>query len=128
MTRDRTYTISDLAREFGCTTRALRFYEDEGLIAPLRDGLTRIYRPGDRERARLIVRLRNAGVSLPDVSIVLAAPESERNQAALDALSSRLAVIETEHAKARETIVAFAQEGASPPTARLALAKEGARG
>ena len=39
------YTISDLAREFDITSRTIRFYEEEGLIAPLRDGQRRIYRP-----------------------------------------------------------------------------------
>ena len=42
------YSISDLTSEFGCTARALRFYEDEGLIAPSRIGLTRIYSKRDR--------------------------------------------------------------------------------
>ena len=40
-----TYSISSLAREFGCTTRAIRFYEDEGLLSPARQGLNRIFHP-----------------------------------------------------------------------------------
>src|ERR1043166_3087153 len=46
-----TYSISDLAREFALTTRAIRFYEDCGLLAPRRDKRTRVY--GERERVRL---------------------------------------------------------------------------
>ncbi|MGH8801203.1 MAG: MerR family transcriptional regulator, partial [Casimicrobiaceae bacterium] len=46
--RSATYTISDLAREFALTTRAIRFYEDSGLIAPAREGRARVY--GERER------------------------------------------------------------------------------
>ncbi len=45
------YTISDLSDEFGVTARALRFYEDEGLIAPERRGLTRVYSKRDRARS-----------------------------------------------------------------------------
>ncbi len=42
------YTITELTREFGISTRTLRFYEDEGLIAPVRRGRTRLFRPADR--------------------------------------------------------------------------------
>lgn len=64
---DRTWSISDLTTEFGVTARALRFYEDEGLLAPARQGLTRIY--GKRERARLvwILRARNVGFTLAEI-------------------------------------------------------------
>ncbi|MGE4429908.1 MAG: MerR family DNA-binding transcriptional regulator [Sphingobium sp.] len=61
------YTISELAAEFDVTPRALRFYEDEGLILPSRQGSTRIY--GKRERARLawILRAKRVGFSLSDI-------------------------------------------------------------
>jgi DNA-binding transcriptional MerR regulator len=64
---ERTWAISDLTAEFGITARALRFYEDEGLLAPARHGLSRIY--GRRERARLawILRGRNVGFSLAEI-------------------------------------------------------------
>ena len=58
------YSISDLTSEFGCTARALRFYEDEGLIAPSRIGLTRIYSKRDRARLAWIMRAKNVGFSL----------------------------------------------------------------
>ncbi len=61
------FTISDLAAEFGLTARALRFYEDEGLIAPLRQGLSRIYSKRDRARLAWIVRAKNVGFSLTEV-------------------------------------------------------------
>ena len=63
----RTYTISELAREFGVTPRALRFYEDEGLIAPSRIGLTRIYSKRDRARLAWIMRAKNVGFSLAEI-------------------------------------------------------------
>lgn len=62
-----TYSISDLTREFGCTARALRFYEDEGLIAPTRQGLTRIYSKRDRARLAWIMRAKNVGFSLAEI-------------------------------------------------------------
>jgi len=61
------FTISDLAREFGVTARALRFYEDEGLIAPSRNGLSRIYSKRDRARLAWIMRAKNVGFSLGEI-------------------------------------------------------------
>jgi DNA-binding transcriptional MerR regulator len=62
-----TYTISELCEEFAVTPRALRFYEDEGLISPRRHGLARIY--GQRDRARLawILRGKRVGFSLAEI-------------------------------------------------------------
>jgi len=62
-----TYSISDLTEEFGCTARALRFYEDEGLIAPQRVGLTRLYSKRDRARLAWIMRAKNVGFSLTEI-------------------------------------------------------------
>lgn len=61
------YSIGDLTREFGCTARALRFYEEEGLIAPTRDGLARIYSKRDRARLAWIMRAKNVGFSLMEI-------------------------------------------------------------
>jgi DNA-binding transcriptional MerR regulator len=61
------FSISDLTREFACTARALRFYEDEGLIAPTRKGLTRIYSKRDRARLAWIMRAKNVGFSLAEI-------------------------------------------------------------
>jgi DNA-binding transcriptional MerR regulator len=66
--RDRhQYSISDLSEEFGVTARALRFYEDEGLIAPIRRGLTRVYTKRDRARLAWILRAKRVGFSLSDI-------------------------------------------------------------
>jgi DNA-binding transcriptional MerR regulator len=62
-----TYSISDLSEEFGVTARALRFYEDEGLIAPQRKGLSRIYGKRDRARLAWIMRAKNVGFSLSEI-------------------------------------------------------------
>lgn len=61
------YSISDLTTEFGCTARALRFYEDEGLISPARVGLTRVYSKRDRARLAWIMRAKNVGFSLVEI-------------------------------------------------------------
>ena len=61
------YSISDLSAEFGVTARALRFYEDEGLIAPQRQGLARIYSRRDRARLAWILRGKRVGFSLSDI-------------------------------------------------------------
>lgn len=61
------FAISDLTAEFGVTARALRFYEDEGLIAPQRLGLTRVYSKRDRARLAWILRAKNVGFSLTEI-------------------------------------------------------------
>ncbi len=66
--RDRhQYSISDLSSEFGVTARALRFYEDEGLINPVRRGLSRIYTKRDRARLAWILRAKRVGFSLSEI-------------------------------------------------------------
>lgn len=64
--RATTYSISDLAREFDITTRAIRYYEDQGLIIPARRGSRRIYSRRDRVRLSLILRGKRLGFSLQD--------------------------------------------------------------
>ena len=64
---ERTYTITQLCDEFGVTARALRFYEDEGLISPERQGLSRIYSWRDRARLAWILRGKRVGFSLADI-------------------------------------------------------------
>jgi len=61
------YSISDLTSEFACSARTLRFYEDEGLIAPTRIGLARIYSKRDRARLAWIMRAKNVGFSLGEI-------------------------------------------------------------
>jgi DNA-binding transcriptional MerR regulator len=66
-TRPRTYSITELCEEFGVTARALRFYEDEGLISPRRQGLSRLYSWRDRARLAWILRGKRVGFSLADI-------------------------------------------------------------
>lgn len=66
-----TFTIAELAREFGVTTRTIRFYEDQGLIAPKRSGQRRVYGPRDHVRLRLIMRGKRLGFSLDEIRQML---------------------------------------------------------
>jgi DNA-binding transcriptional MerR regulator len=78
-----TFTISDLAREFALTTRAIRFYEDEGLLTPLRRGRTRIYSERERVRIKLILRGKRLGLALSEIRELFdlyATTRSERPQ------------------------------------------------
>jgi DNA-binding transcriptional MerR regulator len=67
----RTYSIRDLTRELGVTARTLRHYEDEGLLAPERRGLARVYSSRDRARLTLILRGRRVGFSLAEMGEIL---------------------------------------------------------
>ena len=61
------FSISELAREFDITPRAIRFYEDQGLLAPRRDGQRRIYTPRDRTRLKLTLRGKRLGLTLSEI-------------------------------------------------------------
>lgn len=74
------FAIADLAREFGISTRAIRFYEAKGLLAPERVGATRIFRRRDRARLILILRGKRLGFSLRDISDYLSLYDANRSQ------------------------------------------------
>jgi DNA-binding transcriptional MerR regulator len=61
------FSISELSREFDVTPRAIRFYEDQGLLAPRREGQRRIYTPRDRTRLKLTLRGKRLGLSLAEI-------------------------------------------------------------
>ncbi|MEH8205936.1 MerR family DNA-binding transcriptional regulator [Aeromonas veronii] len=63
----RRFSISELAREFDITTRSIRFYEDQGLLNPAREGQTRIYSKQDRVRFKLTLRGKRLGFSLAEI-------------------------------------------------------------
>jgi DNA-binding transcriptional MerR regulator len=68
---ERTFTIRQLCLEFKCTPRALRFYEDKGLLSPARQGLNRVYSYKDRARLQLILRGKRVGLSLAEIREIL---------------------------------------------------------
>ncbi len=86
------WTVGELADELGVTTRTLRFYEAEGLIAPGRAGANRVYSARDRARLRLILRGKRFGMSLAEIREIVSmydgAASSERRQ--LQTLLARL--------------------------------------
>lgn len=63
-----TFTISDLAREFGITPRTIRFWEDQGIVAPLREGRNRVFTRRDRARLKMALRGKRLGLSLAEIT------------------------------------------------------------
>lgn len=63
-----TFTISDLAREFGITPRTIRFWEDQGIVAPLREGRNRVFIRRDRARLKMALRGKRLGLSLAEIT------------------------------------------------------------
>ncbi len=98
---ERTFTIRQLCLEFKCTPRALRFYEDKGLLSPARQGLNRVYSYRDRARLQLILRGKRVGLSLAEIREILQLYGKEDGGAAQSAKALR---------KFRERIVAFEQQ------------------
>ena len=97
-----TYTISDLAREFDLTTRAMRFYEDMGLLQPEREGpggRNRVYTARDRTRLKLTLRAKRLGLSLVEAREIIDSYDSPRDTA--PQLRKFLAVL-AEHRKKLE--------------------------
>jgi DNA-binding transcriptional MerR regulator len=74
------YSISELAQEFDVTPRAIRFYEDQGLLAPRRDGQRRIYTPRDRTRLKLTLRGKRLGLTLSEIRELIDMYEPGRDQ------------------------------------------------
>ncbi len=96
---ERTYSISDLAREFDVTPRTIRHYEDEGLLSPARDGQRRIYSARDRTRLALVLRGKRLGFSLAEAREIIdlySAPQGEAGQlrTLLEKLNEKRAVLE----------------------------------
>ena len=98
---ERTFTIRQLCVEFKCTPRALRFYEDKGLLSPARQGLNRVYSYKDRARLQLILRGKRVGLSLSEIREILELYAKGDGGAAQNAKALR---------KFRERIVVFEQK------------------
>src|SRR4029453_586941 len=90
------FSISDRAREFDVTPRAIRFYEDQGLLAPRRDGQRRIYTPRDRTRLKLTLRGKRLGLSLSEIRELIDMYEPGRDER--PQLERFLAVLESHKA------------------------------
>jgi len=80
-----TYTITELAREFDITARAIRFYEDQGLLSPSREGAggrSRVYTPRDRTRLKLTLRGKRLGLSLSEIKSLVDMYETPKDTSA----------------------------------------------
>ena len=76
------YSITDLAKEFDLTTRAIRFYEDMGLLSPQREGVggrSRVYSTRDRTRLKLTLRAKRLGLSLTEAKDIIDLYDSPRD-------------------------------------------------
>ena len=92
------HTITDLAKEFGITTRTIRHYEDEGLLSPRREGLNRLFSQLDRVRLKLALRGKRLGFTLAEIRELfnlydLARDESGQLQEFLSKLETRRAML-----------------------------------
>ena len=87
------FSISELAREFDVTPRAIRFYEDQGQLTPRREGQRRIYTPRDRTRLKLTLRGKRLGLTLSEIRELIDMYEPGRDQRAQ--LERFLAVLES---------------------------------
>ncbi len=123
MAKARRYSISELADEFSVTTRTIRFYEEKGLLAPLRSGQRRVFTSKDRTRLRLILRGKRLGLSLDESLEIIELYDSragsrrqlevllqriDERRAALkqqrDDLDATLAALDETECRARDTL------------------------
>lgn len=92
------FAIADLSKEFGISTRAIRFYEAKGLLQPERVGSTRVFRRRDRARLILILRGKRLGFSLRDIQEYLSLYDADGTRTAqakllVDKVDERLALL-----------------------------------
>ena len=105
------FSISDLAREFSITPRTLRFYEDQGLVSPQREGRTRVFSRRDRTRLKLALRGKRLGFSLAEIGYLIGMYDTAHDQNTqltefLNGLAQRKAAL----LQQREDIEAILQE------------------
>jgi len=99
------YTITDFAKEFDVTTRAIRHYEDEGLLNPQREGTNRLFSNRDRVRLKLALRGKRLGFSLAEIRELFDLYDQARDERAqLEALLATLARHRTEVEQRREDL------------------------
>jgi DNA-binding transcriptional MerR regulator len=108
--RAKSYTIGDLAREFGVTLRTLRFYEDRGLLSPRRDGTARIYDARDRARLAVILKGKQLGFTLTEIRAMVAEERGGEIPAAnlklsLDQVDDQIAHLEQQKVEIEQALV-----------------------
>ena len=121
------FTVTELARALGVTARTLRFYEDKGLIAPLRLGTTRCYSARDRARMTIILRAKRLGFTLRDIGHYLDLYDADHTGAEqlrglVVALDKRIGQLEQQHEALAQTLLEL-QEMRDQAVARLGIRK-----
>ena len=96
------FSITDLRKEFGVTTRTMRHYEEIGLLSPSRRGQTRVYSSADRTRLRLILRGKRLGLSLEDSRQIIDMYEPGKTN--IDQLNSLIAAIRQQRTKLEQQL------------------------
>jgi len=112
--RRKTWTIGELCREFGVTARALRFYEQKGLLRPERQGWKRLYDARDRQRLQMILRGKKAGFTLAEIREMLdlyrlREGETEKMEQALEKMRRQMEVLRERRAEIDEAIADLAR-------------------
>ena len=130
MVAARLYSVTQLAVDLGVTARAIRFYEDKGLISPRRAGNNRVYTPRDRARMKLILRGKKLGFSLRDIGQYLDLYDidptrAKQLRALLKAVDSRIAQLEDQRIALDQTLADLHEVKAQTAAALEAL--EGGR-
>jgi DNA-binding transcriptional MerR regulator len=110
----RTWSITDLADEFGVTLRTIRFYEDRGLLSPERRGTTRVFHPRDRVRLALILRGKRLGFSLDEIATIVDMYDAEPGEAGqlrylLDQIEVRRSELEQRRRDIDDTLAELAE-------------------
>ena len=110
----RTWSITDLAEDFGVTLRTIRFYEDRGLLSPERRGTTRVFHPRDRIRLALILRGKRLGFSLGEIAKIVDMYDAEPGEAGqlrylLDQIDVRRTELEQRRKDIDETLAELAE-------------------
>lgn len=104
---DQSYLIGDLAKEFGVTLRALRFYESRGLLSPRRRGPMRVYSAADRARLERILTAKKLGFTLTEITAMIAKDESAPTAKLLlteEQVEAQIAYLERQHSEIVEAI------------------------
>ena len=129
-TTSTTFTIGELAREFDLTTRAIRFYEDCGLLTPQRNGRNRVYTQRDRTRLKLTLRGKRLGLTLAEVKDLVGMYETPRDTQ--PQLKKFLVVLATHRAQLEQQLadlkVTLDEVGAHEKEARRLLAQAARKG
>ena len=97
-----TYSISELAHEFDVTPRTIRYYEDEGLLTPLREGQTRIYSHRDKIRLKLTLRGKRLGFSLAEIRELFDMYDTDKSSK--NQLNSMIRLIESKRSALRQQL------------------------